>query len=112
VTDLSPLKGLPLKRLAIHFTKVSDMSPLQGMKLEYLDCYRAPVRDISSLKGMPLEVLDLRWTKVSDLSPLQQCKNLKRIGVNSSPVTPAEVAALKQALPNCTINWDAPASKQ
>jgi hypothetical protein len=36
VTDLSVLKGLPLKSLRIQSTRVSDLSPLQGMPLEEL----------------------------------------------------------------------------
>ena len=108
-TDLSPLKGLPLTKLAIHFTKVTDLSPLRGMKLEYLDCYDTPVSDLSPLGGAPLVHLDLRITKVSDPSPLQQCKSLIRLGVNGTQVTATGIAALQKTLPNCEITWDDPA---
>ena len=39
VTDLSPLKGLPLTVLGLRNTQVTDLSPLEGMPLEvlYLD---------------------------------------------------------------------------
>jgi formylglycine-generating enzyme required for sulfatase activity/prenyltransferase beta subunit len=86
VTDLSPLRGLPLKTLRLQGTPVSDLSPLRGMPITDLMLEFCPnVADLSPLAGMPLTRI---WcggkTKVSDLSPLagmpltciiaQQCK--------------------------------------
>ena len=72
VSDLSPLKGMPLTVLNCGVTKVSDLSPLKDMKLTYLSCgMDAPVSDLSPLKGMPLTKLYCDYTKVSDLSPLR-----------------------------------------
>src|SRR5262249_41317384 len=36
VADLSPLRGLPLKRLCFNDNQVSDLSPLRGMPLQTL----------------------------------------------------------------------------
>jgi hypothetical protein len=49
---------------------------------------------------------------VSDLSPLNDCKSLRILNVKGSKVTPAAVAALQKALPNCKIEWDDPAKPQ
>ncbi len=46
--------------------------------------------------------------KVSDLSPLQDYKSLTSLTVTHTKVTPASVAALQKALPNCKIHWDDP----
>lgn len=70
VTDLSPLKGLPLKRLYLNQTRVSDLSPLKGNSLVLLDLTGTSVSDLSPLKGLSLEELYLNKTKVADLSPL------------------------------------------
>jgi formylglycine-generating enzyme required for sulfatase activity/Leucine-rich repeat (LRR) protein len=54
ITDLTPLKGLPLGLLAVANTPVSDLTPLQGMKLYLLDVHFTKVTDLTPLKGMPL----------------------------------------------------------
>jgi serine/threonine protein kinase/Leucine-rich repeat (LRR) protein len=74
VADLSPLKGMPLTSLTCGNTKVSDLSPLKDMKLTYLWCRGIAVSDLSLLKGMPLTSLECSVTKVSDLSPLKDMK--------------------------------------
>jgi Leucine-rich repeat (LRR) protein len=130
VSDLSPLKGMPLSKLSFSVTQISDLSPLDGMKLTTLNC--APslvsdlsplqgmtlttlncgpslVSDLSPLKGMPLGNLFCLGTKISDLSPLISVPTLSRLNVQNTKVTPAQVAALQKALPNCKIEWDDPA---
>jgi Leucine-rich repeat (LRR) protein len=58
---------------------------------------------------MQLATLYISNTQVADLSPLQDCKSLKSLSVNKTKVTPAGVASLQKALPNCKIDWDDPA---
>lgn len=92
VTNISPLKGLPLKELRIKKTGVSDIQFLEGQQLKYfslgetfvgdisvlegqpiekLYIYSTAIRDISSLRGMPLRVLWMGELDVSDISPLE-----------------------------------------
>jgi hypothetical protein len=71
LADLSPLRGLPIKRLYIYSTHVADLSPLKGMTLEAFHCYYTLVSDLSPLRGMPLTNLDVGDTKVTDLSALK-----------------------------------------
>ena len=59
VSDLSPLKGMPLEVLHIDRSKVTDLSPLAGMKLKELVFAGSPVADITPLKDMPLTTLDI-----------------------------------------------------
>ncbi len=109
LSDLSPLEGMPLTSLWCHYTQVSDLSFLQGTTLDTLNCYGTPISDLSALRGMPLRVLTCFNTQVSNLSPLEDCRNLKSLNVTGTKVTPASVAALKKALPNCKIEWNDPA---
>jgi Leucine-rich repeat (LRR) protein len=75
LSDLSPLRGLPLKRLIFHDNPVTDLSPLRDMPLRQLGFARNyGVKDLTPLKGLPLEFLDCSHTNVSDLSPLQGMK--------------------------------------
>jgi hypothetical protein len=70
VSDLSSLRGMPLTKLTCDSTHVSDLSPLKGMKLTYLSCSQTQVSDLSPLKGMPLRELYCGGSKVTDLSAL------------------------------------------
>ena len=69
-TDLSPLSGLPLRKLALASTKVSDLSALRGMPLTHLEVGHTHVTDFSPLEGMPLKLLECSYTPVEDYQPL------------------------------------------
>jgi serine/threonine protein kinase len=71
LSDLSPLKGLPLKILQCPYTSVRDLSPLQGMPLTTFFCHGSLVSDLSPLQGMKLLLLNCQETEVSDLSVLR-----------------------------------------
>lgn len=62
-----------------------------------------------ALQGMPLETFWCKETSVAELSPLYECKSLKELNVEKTKVSPAVVAALQKALPNCKVTWDDPA---
>ncbi len=70
LTDLSPLKGLPLRWLFCAGNSISDLTALRGLPLEHLDCGECPVRDFTPLKDLPLQWLVCYQTALSDLSPL------------------------------------------
>jgi len=91
ITDVSPLRGLPLSLLKLTRTEVADISPLKGMPLKLLQMEFCPnISDLSPLEGMPLEML---WcgggTKVSDLSPLKGLP-LKSLVAQHCPVQDLE----------------------
>ncbi|MCG6157591.1 leucine-rich repeat domain-containing protein [Rubinisphaera margarita] len=85
VTDLEPLKGLPLKYLDLTLLSIDDLSPLAGMPLEELFLEGTQVTDLSPLKGMPLRVLRLEHTPVKDISPLAGME-LNRLGLFDTQV--------------------------
>jgi Leucine-rich repeat (LRR) protein len=107
--DLSPLQGMPLTNLYCSDTQVSDLSPLRAMELGVLYCSNTQVLDLTPLRGMKLKSLSLGGTDVSDLSLLEDCGILNSLNISKTKVTPASVAALQKALPNCKIEWDDPA---
>ncbi|OAI41499.1 hypothetical protein AYO40_00250 [Planctomycetaceae bacterium SCGC AG-212-D15] len=73
VTDLSPLKGMPLVSLNIvGCDQVRDLTPLQGMPLASLDAFQChSIRDLSPLKDVPLTTLVVCQCSVDDLTPLK-----------------------------------------
>jgi tetratricopeptide (TPR) repeat protein len=109
LTDLSPLRGMPLQNLDIsgnpHLKDLSpladctldilyatgdtdlvDLSPLKGKRLETLYLNGSGVRNLSPLAGMPLSSLNLSYTAVSDLTPLGGAR-LKYLFLQNSQVT-------------------------
>ncbi len=82
LSDLSPLKGMTIRRLDCSSTQVADLTPLTGLPLTWLHFNHNPVFDISPLKGMPLDNLGCADTRMSDLSPLKGMK-LKSLGAQN-----------------------------
>jgi hypothetical protein len=98
LSDLKPLRGLPLKRLKFPGTSVRDLSPLEGMPLETLRMDQTPVSDLSPLRGMKLTLLDIALTQVSDLSPLQgmPLEHLTIAGTRVTDLSPLRDMPLKE----------------
>ena len=70
LSDLTPVKDIPLEALMIANRKLTDLSPIKNMPLTCLVIRDTAVRDISALKDMKLTVLDMIGAPVADLSPL------------------------------------------
>lgn len=71
LTDLTPLKGIPLNKLTADNNELVHLGPLEGMPLEELDVSRNAITDLTPLKGLPLKRLILAHTKITDLRPLK-----------------------------------------
>jgi hypothetical protein len=81
VTELAPLKDMPLISLDVGKTEVSDLSPLKDLKLTSLSCPETQVRDLTPLQNMKLTHLDITATPVTNLAPLQRMP-LKRLRID------------------------------
>jgi Leucine-rich repeat (LRR) protein len=86
VSDISPLAGMPLEQLYLSQTRVSDLSPLRGMTLSELNLVGAPVKDITPLADVEVGTLWLAETQVSDLSPLAG-KSFVSLDLRATPVS-------------------------
>ena len=69
IRDITPLAGLPIRRLVLNHNPVTDLQPLAGLPIQELHIRNTPVRDLTPLKGMPLRVLGLGPGEY-DLTPL------------------------------------------
>jgi hypothetical protein len=83
--DLRPLAELPLVDLDLTATAVSDLRPLGRLRLERLVLNSAPVADLAPLRGMPLRELDCGTYVVADLRPLEGLP-LERLNVYGTSV--------------------------
>ncbi len=70
VTDLAPLRDLPLRELWLQDTRIGSIADLKAMPLVTLSLARTQVRDLTPLQGSNLEILDASDTNISDLTPL------------------------------------------
>jgi serine/threonine protein kinase/Leucine-rich repeat (LRR) protein len=86
VTDLTPLAGMPLTRLEISANQVANLAPLQGMPLTQLVCNGNKFSDLTPLQGMPLQHLDCCSPVLKDLTPLKGMK-LTYLNISGSPVS-------------------------
>ncbi len=87
ISDLSPLAGLNIKRLALHDNNIKDLSPLA-------DCIR-------------LEELFISNNPVTDLSPLTRLGRLSRLNIGATDITSLKDAALIKGLTDldmCSCN--------
>jgi hypothetical protein len=79
------------------------------MRLKRLECTGFELTDLSPLRGMPLTHVAFAKSSVADLTPLHDCPTLVEVIAKNTKVTPAGIAALRKAIPNCKIVWDDPA---
>lgn len=66
VSDLSPLKGMPVTQLRVLQIEVSDLTPLRGMPLIDLHIRNTKITDLSPLEGMPLKVIHYDENKITN----------------------------------------------
>lgn len=92
VTNIEPLRGLPLKFLDLTQLPISDLAPLAGMPLNELYLEGTQVTDLTPLKGMPLRVLRMEHIPVSDLTPLAGMR-LEQLNVYDTQVQDIAVVA-------------------
>ncbi|MCL2810851.1 MAG: hypothetical protein FWD25_03065, partial [Clostridia bacterium] len=73
VSDLSPLSGLPLRRLCLQRQQITDLTPLQGCTgIEELHLCDNPLTWLDSLSELKcLLYLDILGTQADDLTPLK-----------------------------------------
>ena len=83
ITDLAPLRGIPLELLGLGLLRIPDLSPLQGMPLKKLSLDYSIATDFTPLEGMPLEELRMDASPVKDLGFLRHSTALRRLNLRS-----------------------------
>ena len=101
VTDLEPLRGMPLRKIDMAVTEVASLEPLRGMLIELFIAHSCrEIRDWSPLRGMPLQEFHAPGTNFTDLSVLSGAP-LVKVSANASGIrdlSPLRGAPLKQLL--------------
>ena len=100
VSDLSPLASLTrLYRLDVGGAPVTDLSPLRALPLKKLTLTRTTVVDLTPLTGhATLECLEVAQTSVADATPLLTCRRLCSVNLWDTHVPKTQVEKLKQSM--------------
>ena len=104
LTDLSPLRLMPLTELRIGPGTLNDLTPLHGMPLESLTCGGNNITDLSPLRGAPLWQLDISFNGVSDLSPLRQAPLCELVIAHNVVTDLLPIAGISIQAFNCSAN--------
>ena len=87
VDDLNPLRGMPLIAVLVEGTAVEDLSPLRGKLLWELWCGNSYVKDLEPVRGMPLHELRVAATRITTLDPVRGADKLHTVFCDYSDVT-------------------------
>lgn len=92
VSDISPLKGLPLVSVSLSDNPISDLTPLASCEdLEELHIGETYVEDLDWIENCEnLQILDIGHTRVKEISPLLKL-NLEELGMVDDQITDLEV---------------------
>ncbi len=72
LSDLSPLKGMPLEAVGIEYSPIESLDPLRDMPLKVLRVNKFTGDKLEPIAGMDLEVLSLMWAEnITDLTPIK-----------------------------------------
>lgn len=109
VANISSLSGCTaLEELHLGSNSIRDISALAYCRsLVSLELDGNEILDISALSGLVnLTMLNLDGNSISDLSPLYGLKSLQVLYVRDNDLSPGEIEALREALPNCAVACD------
>ena len=113
-TELSDLFGLEkftcLETLELGRNRIENISVLRDSQsrecLRSLNLSYNQISDLSPLSAMSaLETLDLSGNRIESLRPLMQMTQLRHLRLTGNPLTEEQVYALRQALPECEIEF-------
>jgi len=111
ISDITSLQSLTnLTSLTIFSRQLSDIKSLQSLtNLTYLDLRGNLISDIIPLQALVnLTELNLARNQISDITPLQSLTNLTALDLNDNPISEGQIRELKEALPNCEIDFTFP----
>ena len=80
ITDVSPLRSLPVDHLSLYGTGVTDITPLRGALLREITFDHTEIKDVSPLLGMPNLESAMIPEAATNIEILRSHKTLKYLG--------------------------------
>jgi Leucine-rich repeat (LRR) protein len=107
LSDLSPLRDLPLKLLAIGHTAVSDLTPLSKMPLQSLWMADTKVTDLNPIQSTPLKVLYLdKNPQLTDITPLAGMSEITDLVLPENAADVANLRGKLESLQHISYTYD------
>ena len=70
VSDLSPLKDIPMVTLNCSGNRIESLEPLRDMPLTVLHCSENRITSLEPLRGKPLKMISCQSNRIRSLAPL------------------------------------------
>lgn len=87
ISNIAAVEGMPLMEFFLDGTNVEDLSPLEGnTTLQKLYVDRTNVKDLEPLRKLPLQELNLSKSRVDDIAALEAMP-LRMLWLTGLPVT-------------------------
>lgn len=105
--DLSSLSGLTnLETLIVSSNQITDLSPVEHLThLVNISAGNNPISDLSPLSELDsLRMIAICDFRAASLEPLYPLTGLIELRITRNAYSDAELEALAQALPRCTVN--------
>lgn len=100
VSDLSFVRGMPIRNLDLGNTNVADLSPLaECPTLRVLNVSGTRVRSLHPIARLKLQTLDIAETDITDLRPLQYMTTLRSLRLSTTSIanfTPLDRIPLRE----------------
>ena len=100
LNDISPLAGLPIRKITIYKSALTDISVLEGMPLEHFHIgLSRTLEDISPLADLPLKHVSLQQTSITDIQALKELSldSLEIFSAGSTiDISPLQGSSLKK----------------
>ncbi len=106
ITDVWFVEHMPkLHFLVLGMMRLTDITPLAGLtELEFLETFQNYITDISPLLNLKkLTNLNCSTNMFTDISVLSQMTQLERLWLIHSRLSQADIAKLRELLPDCQI---------
>ena len=112
LTDLSGIEKLScletLKLSQNHLTSVYQLEYCASrLTIKYLDLSYNELTDVSAISGYSaVETVNLTGNQIKSIQCLQRLPSLKTLYVGGNPLTEEQLAAFREALPDCELITD------
>ncbi len=110
ITDISPIMKLKnLEKLDLGANEIENIYTFQYLKapLKELRIANNRISDCTALMYLDsLELLDISGNRLTSVSPIRLITTLKWLKISGNPLSDAQIADLRAALPDCEIIFE------
>lgn len=104
LTNIDPVKFLPVKHLNLEGTAVTDLERIADMSLLSLNLSRTYVANLAAIKKMPLESLNISHTGITETEDIYKLP-LKKLNIKNTRITELKSLKRLKGLQEIKADW-------